>query len=227
MLRFITTTEKNVINNISSELIASLKKYPKTLWLISGGSNIPIEIKIANNLPANLTPNLLIALIDERFGLINHPDSNLRQLIRAGFKLPSSKIIPILKSDHYNLTETIQQYNKILTELFSETDINIIGQIGIGEDGHLAGLLPNSKALTSHQLVDGYQTDSFTRITLTPLALKKINQTFVVALNPNKNKAIKKLFSNSFNTYRDFPAGILRDFTNVYIYNKTVEGEVV
>ncbi len=227
MIKFITSTEKKIVDNISSELITSLKKYPKTLWLVSGGSNIPIEIKIANNLPSDLTSNLIVALIDERFGHINHPDSNLQQLIKAGLKLPLSTIIPVLGSDHNNLSETIHQYNKILSKLFSETNINIIGQLGIGEDGHIAGLLPNSEALTSNHLVDGYQSDTFTRITLTPLALKKLNQIFVIALNPNKTQAIEKLFNNSFDTYKNFPAGILRDFSNIYIYNRTIEGEVL
>ncbi len=227
MIKFLATHTHNlVIEDISNYLIKSLEKYSNTLWLVSGGSNIPIEVAIMKKLPSKLTSKLIIALVDERFNKINHPDSNFKQLIQSGFNIKNATLLPIITTDNEDIVSTTKNYNQTIRKLFKEKDTNIIAQLGIGEDGHIAGLLPNSKALTSKQLVDYFNTTPFNRITLTPRALAKINQIFVIAINHKKDITIKTLFDNQNANPKIFPATILQDFPSVYVYNRLIEGQI-
>ncbi len=215
-----TLDEGQIINDIASYISDSLQKNKRTVWFLSGGSNIAIEVAIISKIPTQLTTKLTIALVDERFGTFNHPDSNYRQLFSAGFNKKLATIIPVLSAQkNTSFTETTQDYNQTIETLLEDDSIHKIAQLGIGTDGHIAGILPNSPIIISNYYVDSYRSKPYDRITLTFMALRKIDRVFLVSTDPAKKDIIQKLVDDNEN-YNMLPAKILNDLKDVYLYNK-------
>ncbi|MFA6314759.1 MAG: 6-phosphogluconolactonase [Candidatus Paceibacterota bacterium] len=204
---------------LANRIIDSLVASKKVLWLIAGGSNIPIAVSVMNMIKKSAVnidfQNLTIALTDERYGPVGHPDSNWQQLIDHGFDFNGVRSVPILKGR--SLEETAIGYDKYIRSIFESVEV-VIAQFGIGADGHIAGILPHSPAVDCTDIVTGYVTDNFTRITLTPIALRKINYAFVFAFGESKLEAMKNIRENKM-TLADEPAGILNTLPEVYIFS--------
>ena len=115
----------------------------------SGGSNIPIAADVMNAIRAGISPasldNLTISLTDERYGPVGHPDSNWKQLQDIGMNLSGIKAHPIL--DGSSLPETVARFGIMIEKILKSTDV-IVGQFGMGADGHIAGILPHSPAVS-------------------------------------------------------------------------------
>jgi 6-phosphogluconolactonase/glucosamine-6-phosphate isomerase/deaminase len=85
-----------VVDFVAGRLIESLRAGVHVLWLISGGSCIPIAVEVAKRLQKYNVSNLTVTLTDERYGLLGHADSNWQQLLDAGFVLPGATLVPLL-----------------------------------------------------------------------------------------------------------------------------------
>src|SRR4051812_16644787 len=81
--------------DLSAKLDGYLLEGKKVLWLVPGGSNIPVASRIMSSLHNNLG-NLTVTLTDERYGDIGHADSNQVQYTAAGFDLKGASFIPYL-----------------------------------------------------------------------------------------------------------------------------------
>ncbi|MFA4975770.1 MAG: 6-phosphogluconolactonase [Candidatus Paceibacterota bacterium] len=186
-----TTTEMDdAANFIVASILSQLKIGKHVLFFVSGGSSIFVAVKVAEFIKNQSLENLTITLTDERYGQIDHFNSNYFQLKEKGFNLPQAKIIPILTDNDRNIT-TIK-FNKILNEEFTTADYSI-GLFGIGVDGHTAGILPGSEAIQSKDLVYSYNTPIFSRITITPKAIEKLNEAVVWAQGKEKWIVLKNL----------------------------------
>jgi 6-phosphogluconolactonase/glucosamine-6-phosphate isomerase/deaminase len=207
-------------NKLTAELIKSLKKYRRVLWLVPGGSNIPITCAIMDKLNKSSTRHLAIMLTDERYGLVEHPDSNLAQLHLAGFKPKLATVVPVLH-DGLDLDQTARRYGEAIEKAVDAADY-IIGQFGIGPDGHTAGILPHSPAATKNMIwTVGYKTPDFTRITLTPFAISHVNTAYVFAYGEPKHEALETL-KNQMLPITDQPAQIYKHIADSNIYNDQV-----
>lgn len=191
------------------------------LWLLSGGSNIPVSVDVMRVLPEQLQPNLTIALTDERYGAPNHPDSNWLQLTEAGFQPGNSKIIPVLSSEARPLAQVVASYEKRLKQALDDAGI-VIGQFGIGADGHTAGILQHSSAVADENLVCGYQAPDFARITLTPSAIRQVNAAYIFAFGAEKQSALEDLRTKEV-TVAEQPAQLLKEINEVRIYTDQKE----
>src|SRR5690348_9568656 len=67
----------------------------KTVWLLSGGTNISIESFVAAQLSL-IGDTLTAVMIDERYGAPGHQDSNYQKLVQADFPVEKFKLMPIL-----------------------------------------------------------------------------------------------------------------------------------
>ncbi len=211
--------KQNLLETEIAKFIEGKLQEPiKVLLLLSGGSNIDIETRIMRLIDTELTANLIIGLIDERFGPFNHSDSNFRLLIDSGFNPKKAKLIKVIENSNYDLTQTSDQYNNSISKLFKE-NLFSIGILGIGVDGHLAGILPNSPIINSNKIVDSYDSNDFQRISLTFKGLKLINQIFVVTQGQIKDKIIKEISVNQKNNINEIPANILKKLNSIKIYN--------
>jgi len=221
MISFIKVQNQNkVINDISNQIVGYLQKQQPILWLLSGGSNLILETKIMQTIPDNLTHNLTISLIDERFGKYDHPDSNWKQIFDLNFSPKQARLIPILNQTHQDIEATCQIFTNQIKPLL-ETHY-IISQIGIGQDGHIAGILPNSPAIYSDQLISHYQSNPFQRITFSLKSFSKFQQIYLVALSQEKQNIIEKLSHSKLANYQQFPALYLHRLNHVYVYNKWI-----
>jgi 6-phosphogluconolactonase/glucosamine-6-phosphate isomerase/deaminase len=209
-----------VVDKISQNLIASLQQNDSILWLLSGGSNINLEVAIMEQIPADLTTKLTISLIDERYGRFNHPDSNFFQLIQANFQAKKAKLISILDSKNLSLEKTVENFEKKIS-LINQQSTTIV-QIGLGLDGHIAGILPNSPAIKSPKTISAYNSQPFTRITFNLTTFKNFDQINLVALDNSKKTILKQLHQSSSKNIDNFPANYLNELNQVFVYNKWV-----
>ncbi len=177
-------------NFIVSSISNQLKSGKKVLFFLAGGSSISVALKVAELLKEHSHKNLTVTLTDERYGSIDHFNSNYFQLTERGFSLPEAKIIPILIDDDRNITT--EKFNAFLNEEFKTVEYKI-GLFGIGVDGHTAGILPESAAVNSEDLVCSYNTPIFSRITMTPKAIEKLDEAVVWAQGEDKWKVIESL----------------------------------
>lgn len=198
---------------LNNELLAGRQ----VLWLVSGGSQVPYNVKIMGHIPDELSQNLTVMPADERYGEPGHKDSNWGKLMAAGFPTREAQLIPVLK-EGLNFLDNTEHYNQLAKQAFEEADA-IIGQLGLGEDGHTAGILPNSPATKETEaLVTGYEAPPLQRMTLTFTALGQLKAAYVLAFGEAKRQALLKLKSGN-GSLKEQPAQILTGLDEAYIYN--------
>lgn len=204
-----TTNPKEAANFITLSVLNRLKIGKRVLLFLTGGSSIAVGLEVAEilrkNGDENLIQNLTVTLTDERYGPIDHFNSNYFQLTEKGFNLSQAKIITILIDEDRNITT--EKFNAKLKEEFKTADFKI-GLFGVGVDGHTAGILPESKAVDSQELIYSYDTSTFSRITITPKAIEKLDEAIIWAQGEDKWKIIEDL-SKDVSVIRQ-PAQILK-----------------
>ncbi|MFA7252640.1 MAG: 6-phosphogluconolactonase [Candidatus Paceibacterota bacterium] len=225
-----------------------LSKDQKVLWLLSGGSNLSISVEAlkilkercnsvffisarmsdkGNGVEAGLKENLAVILTDERYGLVGHPDSNWQQLIDAGFDMEAVTSHPIL--ENISLDETVERFSQKYEALSKWADV-IVGQFGIGTDGHTAGVLPQTKGTADTGIAcvgeifkhnHSRQLKNFTRISLTLETIKKINIAFAFAFGASKKDVIQTLQTADL-SLDQMPAQVLKLIPESYLYSDQV-----
>jgi 6-phosphogluconolactonase/glucosamine-6-phosphate isomerase/deaminase len=205
-------------DNLAERLERGLGDDKKVVWLVSGGSNIALSVHIMDRLKAsvgNKMPNLTIALSDERYGKPGHADSNWQQLRDAGFEPGEARTIHALVPG-LTLTDTCEAYSQRLGQAIADADC-VIAQLGIGGDGHIAGILPDSPAATDQSLVAGYDGGNYMRITITAMAFSLITIAYCFAYGENKRSALERLASQNL-AVSDQPAQLLKALPEAYVY---------
>ncbi len=219
-------TAEDVVALVSKLLVTSLESNRKTLWLVSGGSNIDLQVEIMAKVAKSSSDKLhLLAIMpaDERFGPAGHNDSNNAKLLRAGFDPRDAQLVDIL-SDNLNMEETRAKYDTTTQELFDSCD-EIIALLGIGADGHTAGILPNSVATkTTNDFISAYVADDYKRLTMTAHALKYIDHAVVSAFGEAKMEAIKHICASDKN-FEDMPAKLLWELPKVVLISDVIQGD--
>lgn len=199
----------------------SLGKYNQVIWLVSGGSNISISVGAMQLIDDNLSSKLVIMQTDERYVDPNSPDCNWYQLAQTGFDTKQAKTFPILSSG-LSLAETATNYAKVVSEQFDQAEY-IIGQFGIGANGHTAGIMPGSVAAKSRDLVIGYEAEDFKRVTLGFEAIKQLKVAYTFAFGEDKFKALTDLADKDL-SLEELPSGILKQIDGSVVYNDLIEG---
>ena len=217
-IKFVKTTDKpQIAEAIADRLSSELSNNKKVLWLVSGGSNIQLAVEIMKQIPDDLSQNLTVSLIDERFGEVGHADSNWQQLLDAGINFKQAKAIPILDGSK-SLNQNAENHEKEFREMLAENDVKI-GLFGMGADGHTSGILPETVAAretSDDKLIVGYQ-DKFARITTTFAAVKKIDIAFLVAFGEDKRPAMENLKKKI--PLEKQPAQILKQISETTVFS--------
>ncbi|MEK7646707.1 MAG: 6-phosphogluconolactonase [Patescibacteria group bacterium] len=218
-MKFIFSKDPSLgITEQSGALISLLREGKRVLWLLAGGSNIPIAAEIIAKVRASVSSDTLshlsLALTDERYGPVGHADSNWFQLQQTGYDLWGITTYPILRD--LSLKETIDAYDRDAEKFLHSADV-IVAQFGMGADGHIAGLLPRCSALQSSRLVDGYVGAPFTRISLTVPALHLVQIAYAFVFGESKKNALQNLHDKTL-SLEEQPAQILKEIPEVYVY---------
>lgn len=204
-----------------AEHIFTTLQEKKVLLLVCGGSNIPLSISAMNIIHSRASKkelsNLTVGLTDERYGEVGHPDSNWQQLLDAGFTTDSISTLPILTGKY--LDETVTEYSNILEKEFAHSFV--IAQCGIGQDGHIAGILPHSVGITDTALVCAYEAPPFTRITITTHLFSKISTAYAFAFGESKRKVVMRLTQEE-KPLSDRPSQILKQLPFAYLYSDQI-----
>ncbi|HUD10043.1 MAG TPA: 6-phosphogluconolactonase [Candidatus Saccharimonadales bacterium] len=216
-ISFINSSADGTHTIIKQALETALVKKQRVLWVITGGSGIKIVVKVMSEISDEASKQLAVLLGDERFGPVNHKDSNLRQLYEAGFDAKHAIVVPVLRPKT-NLEETVKRYGEAAETAFTAAG-TVIAQLGMGADGHIAGVLPESPATKlSKQWTVGYKAKDFTRLTLTPFALQRANQIYVAAFGKAKRTALSNLRDKQL-SIAEQPAQLVKAVEKSYIIN--------
>jgi 6-phosphogluconolactonase/glucosamine-6-phosphate isomerase/deaminase len=158
-----------------------------------------------------------VSLVDERYGPPGHKDSNWTQLMRQGFELEGAKLSPILNGS--DLSQTTEDFDRFIKAAANSARYKI-SLLGLGADGHTAGILPNSLALDSKQPVVSYAGPDYQRITLSPVGLGLMDEAVVFAQGESKAKALHDLAQNLPIELQ--PAQIIKTIPRAAVYNDLV-----
>jgi 6-phosphogluconolactonase/glucosamine-6-phosphate isomerase/deaminase len=139
-----------------------------------------------------------------------------------GFDVKLSTLLPVLLPE-LDLAQTAEHYDATIRQAILDNDV-IIGQFGIGPDGHIAGILPKSPATTSSELAAGYDAPPYQRLTLTFPALQQITAAYVMVFGGSKHEALLNLQTKALSII-DQPAQILKNIPEAYVYNDQIGGE--
>ncbi len=192
MHRLVVTNQAGAIEAIARGIDRALGSGLRVLWLLSGGSNIVIQLEALQRLQNATQERLRISMIDERFVPLTDPDSNWKQLLDAGLTDEKATLEPPI-TQFDDLTAAAADYAKRLTAMTNESDV-VIGQFGLGSDGHVAGILPHSPGVHEQQhMVIGYQGADFPRITITPAYLPRLTLALGVAMGEAKRPILERM----------------------------------
>ena len=181
-MKFIKASKNEAVKAIYERLLKELKAGKRVLWLVSGGSNIGFEVEIMRLLVKNAAdhlPQLAIMPIDERFGKLGHKDSRCSAAAWAGLEPGKSVLVDIL-IHNLSFDKTVEFYNQAATIALDNAEA-VVAQIGMGNDGHVLGIKPDSPACADNgQVVIGYKWDDYQRMTLSVLSMfKKFSVAFM------------------------------------------------
>lgn len=207
--------EQDLLNYLNVHLASG----KNVLWLVSGGSNIPITIRVLSELREDLTANLELLLCDERYVEVGSTDSNFQSFTRAGLSLKRAKFEPILVNG-LSPKQTLDRYYDQFDQKRNWAD-RTIAQLGIGNDGHTAGILPGTEAVNSLDEIVYYEAAPFKRLSLTLQVLTKLDELFVFAYGASKQSALERL-KNSNEPLQTLPSAIFRGLSNVKVYNDQI-----
>lgn len=225
-MKFVRENKAVAVAAISKVIADALETDNRVLWLVSGGSNIAAEVAVMQSLhksSGKKLEGLAILPMDERYGVSGHANSNVAQLKEAGFESGEATLIDVLVHD-LSFNETVSFYADIADAVIQNA-MCIVGQFGLGNDAHTAGILPKSPATQTTKLtVVGYKWEDYKRMTLTPSVLLSCNVAFLLAYGGDKESSLIRLEQNT-EPLADLPAKLLYDVDEAYVYNDQLESE--
>jgi 6-phosphogluconolactonase/glucosamine-6-phosphate isomerase/deaminase len=207
-----------------------LARGERALLLVSGGSCVDVAVDACARLRSAFRGNgdarrlLSITLADERYGPIDHADSNWRLLVERGFDPSPFDAVPLLDGAmdgisgedlvEAGLAEATGRFARFLAvaaERHEKGSLYIAAAFGIGVDGHTAGILPLSPAASldpdGTEYATGYRALPFARITIAPAFFRHIDYAAIWANGAEKRDALAAL--NASGAVAEIPARLI------------------
>lgn len=217
-MKFIKISDHKIVaDDLTAKIKTHLENGENVTWIITGGSSMPIVVSVCRQLEDMDLSKLSVTLSDERYGEPGHSDSNWEQLDKLGFFLPGANLQPVLTSK--TLETTTKDYNHTMRQLLKQADYKI-GLIGVGADGHIAGIKPGSPDVGSRDMATSYKWDDYIRLTMTPAAILLLDEVVAVVMGEAKHQALKNLSKDL--DINDQPAQILKKVTSATVYNDLI-----
>ncbi|MGC9605616.1 MAG: 6-phosphogluconolactonase [Minisyncoccia bacterium] len=208
---------------VADRIARTLRQGKKVLWFVCGGSNIPISVEILAVIRREVSKrsisNLTVAQTDERYDHVGHPESNWQMLIDAGFNQANLSVLPILtgKSVKDTVTDYSRKVEAAMMTSAGEGDL-VIGQFGMGEDGHIAGIMPHSPAISDPGPISAYEAGPLVRITVSPAMIERIPVAYAFVFGSPKKEAVRRLREENL-SIQDQPAQVLKRLKEAYVYS--------
>ena len=218
----IETATAQKANETIEEILIKYSDF-KTALFLSGG-NTPKKLYEHFALEKKLKAGA-VGQIDERFGAKNHKNSNESMIEKTGlisyFESLNIRFYPILQEE-LGIQDTALQYDEALRFIFKYFPKSV-GILGIGEDGHTAGIpsIPEIalKMLEDQsELVDFYEAEKYgPRITMNFHGISMLDLIIILALGQEKRETLSQMFKEGI--IDDFPA---RYYLTPAIAEKTI-----
>ncbi len=175
-----------------------------TLYLLSGGSAIASYGSLIKRLQAHKEQKIAFGLVDERFGPVGHEHSNAAAIerevkLKHVCRQQDWEYGNILTGNN-DLLDTATRYQAWLLSMFGQYT-HRVAVLGIGSDGHTAGIMPaleeEFKETFDDRYVAGYSSTHAhkDRITLTPQALLMCTHLVVVAVGDEKRSILHRVLN--------------------------------
>lgn len=224
-MRFIKGSSDDAAKYIAERIRTLLANDKSVLWLVSGGSNTFIQTEAMTMIPDSLSKNLTIMPVDERYGPHNHPNSVSAQLRKANFDPKHAEWVDILE-ESLDLDGTIRLINQLIAREIAMDDY-IFATLGMGADGHTAGILPHSPALSCTDFAMYYKGPDFMRITLCADTIAAhCDEIVLSAFGKKKHNALHKL-AETDDQREVVPAMLLKEVRNTTVFNDIIEGDML
>lgn len=193
-----------------------LSRGERALLLVSGGSCAEVAVDACARLRSALRGNedarrlLTVTLADERYGPVDHADSNWRFLVERGFDPSPFDAVPLLDgttdgASDEGLAETASRFGKFLAAavaMRANGRLYIAAALGIGADGHTAGILPGYEAASLDPdgvaYAVGYRSGRFARVTIAPAFFSHIDYAAVWVNDRAKREALGRLAADGY-----------------------------
>jgi 6-phosphogluconolactonase len=200
---------------VAGEWLSASLSFDNAFCLLAGGSAIDIFSHI--NLPDECRTMFMMG--DERWSR-EPAENNYEQYKEAHIEHINFPRIVDTSAKEF---ETFDEYVERLNEIFLKQSIhkNVVALLGIGADGHTAGIFPGEsdwfmetyEAEQSYVPVKnkGLKIDS--RASVTPEVLIKTSQIIAFAIGENKRDILKKLVHEDHSVV-DLPASIIKNHPN-------------
>ena len=156
---------------------------------LSGGSTPKVFYKLLSEKYKNYS-NIYLWTVDERHVDKNNENSN-QKMINAIFG--NSKLNIIEYSYQDDPQYSAENYTNVVLSKINKFDIAILG---VGEDGHIASLFPNTTALEADKkgfVENEVNILSKWRITSTFQLLKSVDHLYLLVTGENKKEIIKEI----------------------------------
>ena len=203
-----------VIEYLTNLLKEKLGSGAKVLWLLSGGSGANVCVEVSKRLFGTNLHNLSVTLSDERYGPVGHANENWQILLDAGLKLPGATMYrPLIGMDR---ASTTVQFSSWLKDELDNVDFTV-GLIGIGSDGHTAGLKPHTVIIDTTDFATDFTGDDFERITMTSTAIAELDEAVIQAMGADKAPTLQKLMNQDINP-NEQPAQLLKTVPKVTLF---------
>lgn len=190
---------------IAQDILHDLVDRQAALFLSGGKTPKDLYLSLAED---EMLMAGVVALVDERFGVKMHGESNEKMIQDTGFLwyLSQQQILfyPILKEQESSPQQTAKEYDETVRYLLNHFPKSL-GVLGIGKDGHTAGIAGNRDVFVNplfintniHNVVDTF-TDAKglfqTRITMTFTGLSLLDLLLVLVFGEEKKEALQQMF---------------------------------
>lgn len=225
-------------NRARSALIELLEKQKHiarpVLLLLSGGS----AFSFLEGIPADMCgPHVTIGMLDERFTK-DDAGNNFAQFSRTSFYAYASIVGVSFIDTRVVSEETFKEFSARFAREIRDWknkygDGMIITTMGIGADGHTAGIMPfpeNPELFQAlfddkQKLVAAYDAGVKNqyplRITVTLSFLRTyVDEAILYAVGEEKRNALDRIFADD-GLLADTPARIIREMKRVHVFNET------
>lgn len=207
--------QSNVAKLVAERIAGQLDAGKSVLWLLSGGSGGQVCVDASKLLAGKDLSRLYVTFSDERYGEIGHGDENYQILIDKGLVLTGAHVYRPLQG--LSQAETADRLANWLQEAPAKVDYKL-AVMGIGEDGHTAGVKPYSPAVDSQSEAEIYEGDDFVRLTVTLKFISELDEAIVQAYGQSKHEVIRRLLEGE-GDLSSFPALAIRNISKVTVFS--------
>lgn len=206
-----------------TEILSSMENSDYLLMLSGGDSPVALYKHLSTSFGFPFPKH--IAMVDERWGDKSlHENSNELIIKNSGLLgrmiWEKSEFHPILSANLSNPKVEASGYEKELLDLFSEYSGRVIAIMGMGVDGHTAGILPHSEGVESDHYFIAYEgTDKYgVRLTVTAACIIEHFSKSVLLLNTEEKCGLFNRIIDREEDMHEFPSLIYKSMADVDVF---------